>query len=102
MKKVSFCGITGNGMSALAQILKQEGCEVRGSDLNIDNGLDGDGRRAGGQHEVREIHEGGRMPPHARQQLRGHDARHHRGDAAGVDLRPSRPGGGAGGDGHLK
>ena len=45
MKKVSFCGITGNGMSALAQILKLEGCDVRGSDLNIDMGLDGDHRR---------------------------------------------------------
>lgn len=45
MKKVSFCGITGNGMSALAQILKLEGCEVRGSDLNIDMGLDGNHRR---------------------------------------------------------
>lgn len=36
MKKVSFCGISGSGMSALAQILKLSGYEVRGSDRNFD------------------------------------------------------------------
>ncbi|MBR1825159.1 MAG: UDP-N-acetylmuramate--alanine ligase [Alphaproteobacteria bacterium] len=40
MVKVSFCGISGSGMSALAQILKRSGYEVRGSDRNFDLGRD--------------------------------------------------------------
>lgn len=36
MKKVSFCGISGSGMSALAQILCHMGVKVRGSDRNFD------------------------------------------------------------------
>ncbi len=40
MKKVSFCGVSGSGMSSLAQILKLSGWEVRGSDRNFDLGRD--------------------------------------------------------------
>ena len=40
MVKVSFCGISGSGMSSLAQILKLSGYEVRGSDRNFDLGRD--------------------------------------------------------------
>ena len=40
MKKVSFCGISGSGMSALAQVLKYKGYEVCGSDRNFDLGRD--------------------------------------------------------------
>jgi UDP-N-acetylmuramate--alanine ligase len=40
MKKVSFCGISGSGMSSLAQILALSGAEVRGSDRNFDLGRD--------------------------------------------------------------
>ena len=36
MTKVSFCGISGSGMSSLAQILKLSGYEVQGSDRNFD------------------------------------------------------------------
>ncbi len=36
MKKISFCGISGSGMSALAQILRLSGNEVRGSDRSFD------------------------------------------------------------------
>ncbi|MBR1605966.1 MAG: UDP-N-acetylmuramate--alanine ligase [Alphaproteobacteria bacterium] len=39
-KTVSFCGISGSGMSALAQILKLSGYEVRGSDRSFDQGHD--------------------------------------------------------------
>src|SRR5574344_1705275 len=35
-KKISFCGISGSGMSSLAQILKHSGYEVQGSDRNFD------------------------------------------------------------------
>ena len=38
--KISFCGISGSGMSSLAQILKRQGHEVRGSDRNFDLGRD--------------------------------------------------------------
>lgn len=38
--KISFCGISGSGMSSLAQILKHQGHEVRGSDRNFDLGRD--------------------------------------------------------------
>jgi len=37
---VSFCGISGSGMSALAQILKLSGYNVRGSDRSFDQGHD--------------------------------------------------------------
>ena len=40
MTKISFCGISGSGMSALAQILKHQGYEVRGSDRSFDQGKD--------------------------------------------------------------
>lgn len=40
MTKVSFCGISGSGMSALAQILKYKGYEVFGSDRSFDQGKD--------------------------------------------------------------
>lgn len=40
MKIVGFCGISGSGMSALAQVLKAKGYEVRGSDRSFDNGKD--------------------------------------------------------------
>lgn len=40
MTKFSFCGISGSGMSALAQILKHQGHEVRGSDRSFDQGKD--------------------------------------------------------------
>ncbi|MCX7905094.1 MAG: Mur ligase family protein [Elusimicrobiales bacterium] len=38
MAKYYFCGIAGNGMSALAQIVKSEGHEVEGSDRSFDIG----------------------------------------------------------------
>ena len=40
MGKISFCGISGSGMSSLAQILKLSGYEVQGSDRNFDLGRD--------------------------------------------------------------
>ena len=40
MKKISFCGISGSGMSALAQIRLHQGYEVRGSDRSFDQGKD--------------------------------------------------------------
>ncbi len=40
MTKVGFCGISGSGMSSLAQILKLSGFEVCGSDRNFDLGRD--------------------------------------------------------------
>lgn len=46
MKKISFCGISGNGVCALAQIMALKGFEVRGSDRAFDNGLDGDRKKA--------------------------------------------------------
>lgn len=46
MKKVSFCGISGSGMSALAQVLNANGIEVRGSDRSFDNGKDEANRAA--------------------------------------------------------
>ena len=39
-KTVSFCGISGSGMSPLAQILKLSGYDVRGSDRSFDQGHD--------------------------------------------------------------
>lgn len=46
MTKVCFCGISGNGMSPLAQILSLKGYEVYGSDRSFDNGLDNENRSA--------------------------------------------------------
>jgi len=40
MSKISFCGISGSGMSSLAQILKLSGHHVQGSDRNFDLGRD--------------------------------------------------------------
>lgn len=45
MKKISFCGISGSGMSALAQILKLSGYDICGSDRNFDLGKDKENRR---------------------------------------------------------
>lgn len=46
MKKVSFCGISGSGMSAIAQILKLSGYDVQGSDRNFDLNRDLQNRQA--------------------------------------------------------
>ncbi len=46
MKKVCFCGVSGNGMSALAQILKLQGYDVYGSDASFDAGRDAANRQA--------------------------------------------------------
>ena len=46
MTKICFCGISGNGMSPLAQILSLKGYEVSGSDRSFDAGLDADRRQA--------------------------------------------------------
>ena len=46
MKKVSFCGISGSGMSSLAQILRLSGVEVCGSDRNFDLSRDLESKRA--------------------------------------------------------
>lgn len=44
--KVSFCGISGSSMSALAQVLLAKGFEVCGSDRSFDQGKDEQNRRA--------------------------------------------------------
>lgn len=46
MTKISFCGISGNGVSALAQIMAKKGFEVQGSDRSFDLGGDNDRRAA--------------------------------------------------------
>ena len=46
MTKVSFCGISGSGMSALAQILQLRGNEVYGSDRSFDQGKDETNKKA--------------------------------------------------------
>lgn len=46
MKKVAFCAVSGNGMSALAQILIKKGYEVYGSDQSFDAGRDHANREA--------------------------------------------------------
>ncbi len=46
MKKVGFCGISGSGMSALAQVLKAKGYDVSGSDRSFDQGKDRENRQA--------------------------------------------------------
>ena len=46
MKKVSFCGISGSGMSALAQVLKAKGVDVSGSDRSFDLGHDLENKKA--------------------------------------------------------
>ena len=45
-KTVSFCGISGSGMSPLAQILKLSGYNVRGSDRSFDQGHDQEQKKA--------------------------------------------------------
>lgn len=40
MAKISFCGISGSGMSAIAQVLKFSGHEIQGTDRNFDLGKD--------------------------------------------------------------
>ena len=40
MNKVAFCAVSGNGMSALAQIMLKKGYEVYGSDQSFDAGRD--------------------------------------------------------------
>ena len=45
-KTVSFCGISGSGMSPLAQILKLSGYQVRGSDRSFDQGHDKEQKKA--------------------------------------------------------
>ena len=44
--KISFCGISGSGMSSLAQILKHKGNDVQGSDRNFDLGRDAKNKSA--------------------------------------------------------
>ena len=46
MKKVCFCGISGSGMSALAQVLKAKGYEVCGSDRSFDQKKDQKNKKA--------------------------------------------------------
>lgn len=46
MKKVSFCGISGSGMSALAQVLVKKGYDVSGSDRSFDQGKDEQNKKA--------------------------------------------------------
>jgi len=46
MDKVSFCGISGSGMSALAQVLKSRGIDVCGSDRSFDQGKDRSNKQA--------------------------------------------------------
>ena len=44
MKKVCFCGISGSGMCALAQLLKYQGVDVSGSDRSFDQGKDAENK----------------------------------------------------------
>ena len=46
MAKISFCGISGSGMSALAQVLKFSGHDVQGTDRNFDLQRDLKNRKA--------------------------------------------------------
>lgn len=46
MTKICFCGISGNGMSPLAQIMSLKGYEVIGSDRSFDSGHDAKNRQA--------------------------------------------------------
>lgn len=46
MAKISFCGISGSGMSSLAQILKLSGNQVQGSDRNFDLNRDSENKEA--------------------------------------------------------
>lgn len=46
MKKVAFCGISGSGMSALAQVLKAKGYDVSGSDRSFDLNHDLENKKA--------------------------------------------------------
>ena len=44
MKKVCFCGISGSGMCALAQLLKYQGVDVSGSYRSFDQGKDAENK----------------------------------------------------------
>lgn len=46
MTKICFCGISGNGMSPLAQIMRLKGYEVYGSDRSFDAGRDAKNKQA--------------------------------------------------------
>ena len=46
MTKICFCGISGNGMSPLAQIMSLKGYEVYGSDRSFDAGKDTKNQKA--------------------------------------------------------
>ena len=46
MAKISFCGISGSGMSSLAQILKLSGNQIQGSDRNFDLNRDSENKKA--------------------------------------------------------
>ena len=46
MRKVGFCAVAGSGMSALAQVLRAQGCEVYGSDRSFDQGKEGKIKKA--------------------------------------------------------
>lgn len=46
MTKVAFCGISGSGMSALAQVLKNKGYDVFGSDRSFDLEQDLENKKA--------------------------------------------------------
>lgn len=46
MKKIAFCGASGNGISPLEQIMIKKGFSVYGSDRSFDEGLDLSRRRA--------------------------------------------------------
>lgn len=46
MTKICFCGISGNGMSPLAQIMSLKGYEVYGSDRSFDCGRDAKNKQA--------------------------------------------------------
>lgn len=46
MAKISFCGISGSGMSSLAQILKLSGNQIQGSDRNFDLNRNSENKKA--------------------------------------------------------
>lgn len=46
MAKISFCGISGSGMSSLAQILQLSGNQIQGSDRNFDLNRDSENKKA--------------------------------------------------------
>lgn len=46
MKKIAFCGASGNGISPLEQIMIKKGYDVYGSDLSFDEGRDASRKKA--------------------------------------------------------